>query len=182
MAENRQLSIIIAGNSGQGISLIANVIAYAGFLEEINVKMIPMIFPKTQTQERIYSIGFSKDDDFSFFSSPFDIMLLCSRDAENKLNLLTKESGLCIYNSSVINTLPVDGIRKTGVNASQLALSMGNLKIFNMIMLGALSNIIEIISDQSIIEAIKHELPSLTTKLLSLNLNAYHKGKESINL
>ena len=108
--KQKQLLILIAGNGGQGISLMSNVLAYAGFSENLEVKIVPQIFSKSQTDERVYTIGFSNESDFPFFSSQFDIIVLCSREQVERFpvytNLLKKDTGLCIYNSSLINNLP----------------------------------------------------------------------------
>lgn len=182
---DKQKQILIAGNGGQGISLISNVIAYAGFLENLSVKMVPQIFSKSQIDDRVYGIGFSKNPDFSFFSSQFDIIVLCSREQSKMfltyVDLLKKDTGLCIYNSSLINLNKQEYPFTTiGVDASKIALSLGNIKVFNMIMLGALTSIINIISDKSITESITQNLPSLPRKLLTLNLSAYYKGRKKV--
>jgi indolepyruvate ferredoxin oxidoreductase beta subunit len=63
------------------------------------------------------------------------------------------------------------------VNATDLAKEIGNSKMANMVLLGAASHIIPL-TEESLVKSINKLFKHKSEKLISLNVEAFYKGKE----
>ena len=71
-----------------------------------------------------------------------------------------------------------DDIRVIPVNASQIAGNIGNEKAVNVILLGVVIAISDLISDDTAREIIKQKLGSRKPEFLESNMKAYEEGRK----
>lgn len=107
-----------------------------------------------------------------------DILIAMSQEAldENLQDL--KENGLLLIDNSLIKKVPQVKAKVYEVPATELSeKTFGQKTYANMIMLGALTKIANLVSQSSMEKAVKD---TVTEKTAAANLQAYKKGMELI--
>ena len=93
-----------------------------------------------------------------------------------------KKDGLCLVNSSlVVNEKYRNGVQVFQVPANDLALQLGNLKVANMIMLGAYIELTKIFTIDDIVEVLKHKFTGEKAKLIDINRQALEVGRDAVH-
>jgi 2-oxoglutarate ferredoxin oxidoreductase subunit gamma len=88
-----------------------------------------------------------------------------------------KAGGLLLYESSnILQPITRTDIQLIGINATTEALLLKNVKIMNMIILGAYLQMKPVVKIESISEALKKVLPEKYHHLLPINKQALEKG------
>lgn len=171
--------IIIAGFGGQGVLSMGMVLCYSGIMEEKEVSWMPSYGPEMRggTANCIAIISDSKIS--SPIISKFDTVIALNQPSVDKFEEAVKPGGLIIYESTNVLHPPTrKDIEIVGIPASAEAAKMNNIKIMNMIVLGAFLKKKPIIEYENIIEGLKNVLPERYHHLLPLNESALKKGME----
>jgi 2-oxoglutarate ferredoxin oxidoreductase subunit gamma len=99
--------------------------------------------------------------------------------AVEKYEPLVKEGGTLVYNSSLIaNVRQRSDIRYVSVPANEIAIDLGNVKMANMVLLGALVAATQTLPLATVIQALRDHLPESKHKLLEPNVQALWRGAE----
>jgi len=92
-----------------------------------------------------------------------------------------KKNGFMIVNTSVVDRKAKrDDINITYIDANNIAEELGNLKVANMVVLGAYIGKTKCVSLESIEKAFKKKLTGKKAKLIDLNIKAVKKGMEFV--
>jgi Pyruvate/2-oxoacid:ferredoxin oxidoreductase gamma subunit len=88
--------------------------------------------------------------------------------------------GTIIYDTSVISSVPKldESVRVVGVPYAEIAQDLGNLKVKNIVAMGALQAATELFPEDSFLAAMRKALRS-KPDLLPLNEQAYARGAEA---
>lgn len=185
-------NIMIAGVGGQGLVLTTDIIAHAAFLSGYDIKTNDVI-GLSQRGGKVYgSIRFGEEVKTPIVpSGEIDILIgleeletLRYKDEVKKdgivlmntyqiypnLVLLEKEQ----YPTNILETIKSDGLNVLPLDTQKIATELGNVKVANTILIGALSKIVNI-KEEDFVEAIKMFVPP---KTLEANLLAFKKGRE----
>ncbi len=175
--------VLIAGEGGQGIQLIAHVFARAAFNEGLNVAYLPNYGVEQRggvslafLQIGTGIIGFPK------FSKADIIVNLRSRAVE-RVNEYIGDDTLYIYDSDLIESSELAQVtaEKLAISATSSASRKLEPKVFNMIMAGALLSEIDGITMKSLEAALDTELADKYLKkpqLRHLNKKALEIGEK----
>ncbi len=107
-----------------------------------------------------------------------DILITMSQEALDKNLQDLRESGLLLIDNSLIKNVPQVKAKVCGVPATELSeKTFGQKTYANMIMLGALTKITNLASQDAVEKAIKD---TVAEKTAAANLQAYKKGIELI--
>ena len=169
--------IIIAGFGGQGVLSMGMVLCYAGMIESKEVSWMPSYGPEMRggTANCITIISDTKIS--SPIISKFDSVIALNQPSVDKFEKSVKPNGMLFYDSTNIINLPTrDDIDIFSIDASNEAAKMGNIKILNMVMLGAYLKKKPIIEFNNIVEGLKQVLPERYHNLLPLNELALQRG------
>ena len=173
--------IIIAGFGGQGVLSMGMILCYSGMMEEKEVSWMPSYGPEMRggTANCITIVSDSK------VSSPiiakFDTVIALNQPSLDKFEAAVKPGGMLIYDSTNIINLPTrKDIDVYGIDASNEATKLNNIKVMNMIILGAFLKKKPIIKMENIKEGLKQVLPERYHHLIPLNEEAMAKGMELI--
>ncbi|MBM4171743.1 MAG: 2-oxoacid:ferredoxin oxidoreductase subunit gamma [Ignavibacteria bacterium] len=171
--------IIIAGFGGQGVLSMGQILCYGGVMEDKEVSWMPSYGPEMRggTANCIAIISDEK------ISSPiltrFDIVIALNQPSLDKFERALKPGGLLIYEASTIINPPTRiDIEILPIEASTEAAKMKNLKIMNMIILGALLKKKPMIKIESAVKGLEKVLPERYHNLIPLNKTALEKGME----
>lgn len=151
--------IQIAGSGGQGIMLMGQMLGLSTQKQGLNVTVFPTYGPQQRGGTSGCRVVISDEDIYAPIPNEVDIFVVMNQDAYDKYFHRIKSNGILLINSSevqadtkredlIVKALPVD----------ELAIELGSIKFANMIMLGALVNLIESEALESLIEAMKEKM------------------------
>ena len=112
-----------------------------------------------------------------------DAVIALNQPSFDKFVKVVKPGGVIIYNKSMTDSSlkeSRDDIKYIGLPISDMASELGNLRVANMIALGALNKIVKCAETESIIEALRLRLGEKRAELVELNKLAIEKGKSAV--
>lgn len=174
--------LIIAGFGGQGVMLMGELLAYAGMKESKEVSWIPSYGPEMRGGTANCTVIISEDMIASPVVSKPSTVIVMNRPSLDKFESQIKEGGNLFINSSLIEKESErDDIKTIEVPANEIANELGNSKVMNMVMLGAVVAELGLVDFKLLINALKSVLPEHRQNLLSLNEIALKQGQALIN-
>ena len=170
--------VYMAGFGGQGILLIGNLLAYAAIKEGKNASFFPAYGPEKRGGAAMCSVIVADQEIGSpVVGQPVNALLL-NQDAFEKYYPKVRSGGLCIYNSSLVDASEHlrDDITTVAVPANQVATEVGNVKLVNMVMLGALLAQNPLVQLDSVKQALDAIIPERNKRFIPANLQALDRG------
>ena len=174
-----QHEIVISGFGGQGALFAGQLLAYAAMDEGRHVTWIPSYGPEMRGGTAHCIVIVSDEEIGSPIVRNPSTAIVLNNPSMEKYQPLVKAQGYLLINRSLIN-LPITrgDIRAVEIPASDLAAEMGDPRMMNMIMLGALIDCTGVLPMEAIDHALGAHLPERHRKLLDLNTTALRKGAE----
>ncbi|WP_423410667.1 2-oxoacid:acceptor oxidoreductase family protein [Heyndrickxia sp. MSNUG] len=170
--------ILIAGFGGQGVMSMGQLIAYAGMNEGKYVSWLPSYGPEQRGGTANCAVVVSDEKVGSPLVSHPTAAIVLNNPSYEKFEPKVRKGGLLIVNASLISkSSGRTDITVLNIKATDLANELGNLKVANMILLGAFLEETGILSDNSIIEALKKVLSPEKHSLLDINQRALMLGR-----
>ena len=173
--------VIIAGFGGQGVMLMGQILSYCATEQDINTLWFPSYGPETRGGTANCSVTISD----AYVNSPVistpDSIIIMNKPSLAKFQPKLKQGGLCFVNSSlVIGEEYRDDVTIYEVPANDLALQLGNMKVANMIMLGAYLKITNLFSIDDVIAVMEHKFTGAKAKLIDINRQALEVGQSAV--
>ena len=173
--------IIFAGFGGQGVLLMGRLIAYAGMLEGKHVAWVPSYGPEMRGGTANCTVIVSTDEVASpVVSNPMTLIAMNIPSLE-KFEPLVEKGGTIILNKSLIyQTVKRTDVQVIEVLANDIANDLGNLRVANMVVLGAYVAKSNSVKMETIFQALEEILGKKSEKILALNKEALTRGKEVV--
>jgi len=174
-------TILLAGFGGQGVLSMGQFLAYAGMIEEKEVAWIPSYGPEMRGGTANCLVTISQEEiDSPVFEFP-DAAIIMNRPSLERFEKQVRAGGVLIVNASLVDLAPQrKDVQAFLVPANELSSQLGNSKVANMVMLGALIEVTKVVKIESVIECLKNVLPDSKYHLLSLNRSALEMGAEYV--
>ncbi len=175
--------IISAGFGGQGVLLVGQTLAYAGMLEGKEVSWYPSYGPEMRGGTANCTTVISTGPIGSPVVSNPTALVAMNQPSLEKFLPTVKPGGVVVYDQSLVSSNPAllrSDVIMIGVEAQQIAARLGNSKVANIILLGALVKAAEPVSLTAVQEALKMVLPVRRHNLLPLNYAALARGAEIV--
>ena len=173
--------IIIAGFGGQGVLSMGKILAYSGVMQEMEVSWLPSYGPEMRGGTANVTVILSDNRISSPALKKYDTAIILNQQSMDKFEASVKPGGMLIYDGNGITHHPQrKDISIYRVDATQEAAVMKNLKIFNMIVLGAYLKLKPIVSMDNVMNGLKKSLPERHHKLLPENEKAIIRGTEIV--
>lgn len=170
------LSVLIAGSGGQGILFIGKLIAQAAMLEGKNVTWFPSYGAEMRGGTANCTVVISDDVIGSPIVRDTDILMVFNEASAGKFQPRLKKGGLLVMDSSLIGDIPLrDDIRVVKVPATKTAVSVGNPRAANMVVLGA-AVASGLVREESVDKALKELTPERRKSDLKSNKAAVKAG------
>jgi len=171
--------VIIAGFGGQGIMLIGRLLAYAGMLEGKNVAWMPSYGPEMRGGTANCTVIISSEEIASPVVPYPKSIIVMNKPSLDKFEPNVKEDGLIILNDSLIDQkVSRNDVTIIRVPANDMANELGNLKVANMVVLGAYVKKSGVVKLDTIFKALEKALAGRNQELLNLNKEALKQGAE----
>ncbi|CDN30119.1 2-oxoglutarate oxidoreductase, gamma subunit [Mucinivorans hirudinis] len=174
--------IIIAGFGGQGVLSMGKILAYAGVMHNQEVSWYPSYGPEMRGGTANVTVILSERKISSPVIHEFDTAIILNQQSLDKFEEMIKSGGVLLYDPNGITHPPKrkDIIVYT-IDATAQAAEMGNVKVFNMIVLGAYLKIKPVVTIDNVIEALRKSLPERAHKLIPDNERAIVRGMELVH-
>jgi 2-oxoglutarate ferredoxin oxidoreductase subunit gamma len=170
--------LIIAGFGGQGVMLIGQMIAYAGMLEGKEVTWMPSYGPEMRGGTANCTVIVSDKKISSPVVTEATAVVAMNLPSLTKFEGTVKQGGQLFVNTSLIKDKPSrDDVEIYNVDANEIAVSLHNDKVSNMVVLGAIVNKTGVVKLESIEKVMEKLFTGKKAKLIPMNkeaLTAWH--------
>jgi 2-oxoglutarate ferredoxin oxidoreductase subunit gamma len=173
--------IIFSGFGGQGALFAGQLLTYSGMDQGRHVTWIPSYGPEMRGGTAHCTVILSDDDIGSPIVRQPTICVVMNPDSMDKYEPLVKPGGLLVVNSTLVRARSQrTDIQTVYVPANDLALELGNAKMANVVLLGALLGTREIVPLSSIERTLDEHIPAERRKIIAPNKRALSCGAEYV--
>jgi 2-oxoglutarate ferredoxin oxidoreductase subunit gamma len=174
-----ETSIIISGFGGQGTLFAGQVLTYAALDYGKHCTWIPSYGPEMRGGTANCTVIISDEEIGSPLVRNPDAVIAMNLPYLDKYEELLKENGTIVANKSLINReIERPGINGLLIPGSEIAEEMGNSRIANMVLIGALLEMVDAIPLDVVKQALDDHIPERNRKYLPMNFEALDKGAE----
>lgn len=172
------LDVIMAGFGGQGVMLIGNLLAYSGMEQGLNVTYIPVYGPEMRGGTANCTVVISDDAIGSPIIPRPKSLIIMNRPSLDKFQPELVDGGVLVVNSSLVDPALADAgrVRLVTVPANEIADSLGNTRMANMVALGAYVNATGIVPLSTVERCLDHVIPERYSHLIPKNAEALRAG------
>lgn len=174
-----QTEIIIAGFGGQGILFAGQLIAYAAMDSGKNVTWIPSYGPEMRGGTANCTVIVADEEIGAPTVRNPRAAMVFNLPSFDKYEPLVVPEGVLIVNKSLVDREHErDDLITVMIPANEIAESLGEKRLTNMVMLGALLEHLPVLSIEAIENALSQHLPERHKHLLPLNSKALLEGAQ----
>jgi len=172
-----QTEIVISGFGGQGVLFAGQLLAYAAMDEGRHVTWIPSYGPEMRGGTAHCTIIISEDEIGSPLVRNPKAAIAMNMPSLDKYEPLVASGGVLIVNSSLTTRAPTrSDIRVVEIPANNIAEALGNTKLVNLVLTGALLAATRVLPLEAVERALEAHLPERHRSLLEANVRALHQG------
>ena len=169
--------IIISGFGGQGVMAIGKNLAEAGMKENKNVSWLPSYGPEMRGGTANCSVVLSDEPIICPIVLEPTELIAMNLPSLVKFEPTVVKDGVVFVNSSIISDkVQRSDVRAVYVPCLEIANELGNLKVANMVMLGAYIEVMKNLGTETIKEMLVHIFTGPKAKLVDLNVEALRRG------
>lgn len=178
---NKQsIHIFIAGSGGQGVVVVGNLIARACVIEGKNVSGMVAYGAEMRGGTAFATVVVSNDEIACPFVETPDMAIILNQPSLERFEPTIAAGGLTLLNTSMIQRpMQREDIEQIHLAATELAHKLGNLKVTNIVALGAFIAYTKLLKMDSIQQAIRDLFGAKNPKMVELNLAALQCGAEN---
>jgi 2-oxoglutarate ferredoxin oxidoreductase subunit gamma len=174
--------VIISGFGGQGALFAGQLLTYTGMDEGWHVTWIPSYGPEMRGGTAHCIVIISDDDIGSPIIRQPTIAIVMNPPSMEKYDLLVRPGGLLVANSTLIRDRSQrDDITTVYVPANELAAELGNVKMANVILLGAMLGKREILPIESVKRTMDQHIPERRKHIIEPNKRALDRGIQYVH-
>jgi len=171
--------VIISGFGGQGALFAGQLLTYAGMDQGYEVTWIPSYGPEMRGGTANCTVILSDDPIGSPIIRNPTAVIAMNPPSMEKYEPLVKAGGVLIANSTLIQTPSErDDITVVYVPANDLAAELGNVKMANVVLLGALLAAKPILPVEALKRAMEDHIPEHRKNIIEPNKQALERGVE----
>jgi 2-oxoisovalerate ferredoxin oxidoreductase beta subunit len=175
VAADLDLQVRVAGFGGQGVLLLGEVLAEAGLDAGLEVSWLPSYGPEMRSGTSNCHVRLSRQPIDSPMVSAPNILIAMNEPSLRKFVDTVRPGGWILYNGEVI---PEDcvrpGVRELSIPFTHVADELGDPRITNMVMLGALLEITQALPQSCIDSALRRLVKS--QRWIDLDERAIERG------
>lgn len=176
-----QNEIVIAGFGGQGVLFAGQVLAYAAMDNGKEVTWIPSYGPEMRGGTANCTVIIADEEIGSPLVRNPQAVIAMNLPSLDKYEPLIVEDGTLIVNKSLVNrSIERKDLHSVLIPANEMAESLGDKRLTNIVMVGALLAQVPVLPIDAVENALKDHLPERHKKLLPLNYQALRAGEEFV--
>ncbi|CAO0824203.1 2-oxoglutarate ferredoxin oxidoreductase subunit gamma [Desulfarculales bacterium] len=173
---------IISGFGGQGVMFMGNLLAYAAMKAGRQVTYMPVYGVEMRGGTANCTVVISdKPVGSPIVHKPVSAVVMNNPSAE-KFGPMVKKNCLLLVNSSLVEHKYVQTRTKRilSIPSLQLANEVGNSRLANMVMLGALVQISGLVEVEQVVKCLPEVLDPRYHKMISVNSAALRRGADVV--
>ena len=175
----RHEETIFCGFGGQGVLFAGQLLAYAGLAEGLYVTWIPSYGPEMRGGTANCTVILSEEEIGAPVVAHPTAAVVFNRPSMAKYEPLVRPGGVLLANSSLIETRSArDDLRAVYLPASDLATDLGNIRMANMVLLGAFVTLTGLVTLDAVKAQLDEHLSERQRKWLEPNYRALDRGAE----
>jgi 2-oxoglutarate ferredoxin oxidoreductase subunit gamma len=174
-----QKEIIISGFGGQGALFAGQLLAYTALEQGLHVTWFPSYGPEMRGGTAHCTVILGDEEIGSpIVKNPSGIIVMNIPSLERYENLV-RDNGYLVVNTSLVDRNPErEDIQTILVPAIDIAEELGDKRMANLVLLGALMDRMGPLTIEQIGDALGRHIPEHRRNLLGANLKALAKGAE----
>ena len=173
--------VIIAGFGGQGVMLMGQLLSYTATAKELNTLWFPSYGPETRGGTANCSVTISETNVNSPVISTPDSIIIMNKPSLDKFQPKLKKDGHLFLNTSLVKDVQVrEDVQVHNIDANDIAIELGNLKVANMVMLGAYLEVTKLFDPKAVLEILKKKFTGTKAALIDINRKALEAGKKAV--
>ena len=173
--------VIIAGFGGQGGRLMGQLLSYTATAKELNTLWFPSYGPETRGGTANCSVTISETNVNSPVISTPDSIIIMNKPSLDKFQPKLRSGGHLFLNTSLVKDVVVrEDVIIHNVDANDIAISLGNLMVANMVMLGAYLEVTKVFDSESVLEILKKKFTGSKASLIEINKAALEAGRKAV--
>jgi len=174
-----QTELIISGFGGQGVLFAGQLLSYAAMDAGLEVTWIPSYGPEMRGGTANCTVIISDQEIGSPLVKNPTAVIAMNLPSLDKYEHVVASNGVFVVNTSIIQRKPErSDVRWVMVPGNKIAEDLGDRRMTNMVMLGALLASLPVLSLEGLEKSLAAHLPERHHKLLPLNYQALRKGAE----
>jgi len=172
-------SIVFSGFGGQGALFAGQLLTYAAVDAGKHVTWIPSYGPEMRGGTAHCTVVIGDEPIGSPLVRNPDMVVAMNLPSTDKYEPLVRPGGLLVVNASLVERpLEREDIAIIAIAANALAITAGQARLANVVMLGALLAATELLPLPVIEQALSAHLPARHQHLLPANIVALHTGAQ----
>ncbi len=171
----------MAGFGGQGVISLGQLWVYCGMKEGLEVTFFPFYGAEKRGGIARASVVVSSHEIASPLVTSPDSSVVMNLDSLPLCEEIAKEGGLLLVNSSLVKVDPSrKDLKVLRVPCNELAEGIGDVKIANMVMMGALSKATGALSLDKLEAVLKTFFPASKHGFIPMNMAAIEAGRKAV--
>lgn len=172
-------SFVFSGSGGQGIMSAGMMLAHAAIDMGKHATFLPEYGPEQRGGSAKCTVIISDDEIVSPLTKKCNNFVAMNEQAFNKFCDDVKDGGIMVLNSSRIKSAAaVEGKKIISVPVDDIALEVGNIKVANIVIIGALIGATGVVSKEVFVASLEAKFKEKKPEILAMNLKALEKGIE----
>jgi len=177
----QEARVKIAGLGGQGVLLIGQLLAQAGMVAGRQVCWMPSYGPEMRGGTASCSVTIADVEIGSPLIHEPTVLVAMNGPSVDRFGKDIAQGGTLIYNASMVPDAPsLPGVRVVPIAANEVAASLGDPRVQNMVMLGAVLACDPTVSKEAVWAALPQVVKS-RPELIELNKRAINAGIDAAN-
>ncbi|MBN2219929.1 MAG: 2-oxoacid:acceptor oxidoreductase family protein [Kosmotogaceae bacterium] len=173
--------LVAAGFGGQGVMLIGQILATAGMFDNKHTTWLPSYGPEMRGGTANCTVVVSDEPIASPITNTPNELIIMNIPSLIKFEKEIQSDGLMVINTSVVDRDTIrDDISIIKVDANAIAEKLGNLKVANMVVLGAYLKKTGAVTLEGVKRALEKKLTGSKATLIDLNIKAIEEGMKSV--
>ena len=179
---NHETRIIIAGFGGQGVVLAGTLIARACVLEGLNVTAMVSYGAEMRGGTANSTVVISTEQIASPVVERPDIAIILNQPSLDRFEEKVLDDGLIILNSTLVEReVQRQRVNVVKIGATQAAQKLGNIRVANVVALGAFAEKTKLLKTESLSQAIEEQFSQKKAQLVDINKKALQLGAQLVS-
>ncbi len=171
--------VIMAGFGGQGVMAIGQLLTFGGMVEDKHVSWLPSYGPEMRGGTANCSVIVSDAEVGAPVVDASTAAIIMNEPSLDKFAPGVMAGGNLLINSSLIDAkIDRDDINVLYIPANEAADELGNTRVANMVMLGALLEATKVVTIDSVMQGFTAVFGEHRKNLMPINRAALEKGAE----
>jgi len=174
--------ITIAGAGGQGVLTLGRLLARGALALGQQVTYFPSYGTEVRGGTANCHVRVADGEIYSPLVEHPTALVVMNQHSYDRFRPDLEEEGWLVANGTMTRLAPADAGRERSlaIPATEVASSLGNLVVANMVMLGALNEVLGLLPEKLVERCLAEELGRGKARLLPVNLQALAAGADAV--